>query len=140
MLIASATFFVGCRKDGEIINHQPAQSCNSFQAYDSLTSATKLIGTWKLISVYNPWTNTTSLPDRTVLVTFYSDGTFYETENSVVSANGNWHLQDAAGSGLGIITSVPCFRVSGTLSFCSQQALFFTGFIDGPVHLFEKIL
>src|SRR5947209_5377706 len=90
LLLSICLLLFSCKKDAS--GNQLLWPCDIIQNLDSATTATNLIGAWRLVQQRSGWTGEVVMANKKVIVTFNSDSTFTVRENSSITVRGNWKL------------------------------------------------
>jgi len=135
-LLAVCYLFFACNKGTS--DNQLLRQCDNSQYIDSTGTATKLIGSWRLVQQRLGSNGEVVMADKIVIATFNSDSTFTVMENSVITAQGNWKLYTFSDNTWALNLTSPSNYLYGAISFCNNKVLFTDSWVDGNDNLFEK--
>lgn len=137
LIITICVLLFSCKKNTS--NEQPFLECNNPQYLDSAAISKKIVGSWTLIKQRLGSTGKVVATNKNITVTFTSDSSYTLSENSSVSAQGNWNLKIVLDGMWGLNFTVPNSYLNGYISFCDDQVLFSYSYLDGNDNLFEKV-
>lgn len=130
--------FFSCKKHNSVVNQFAFWPC-PISNYDSVTTVSKLQGSWKWTRVVGGDGKVVSA-NKNVVVTFSVDGSYAIKQDDAVITSGTWKLKRTSvmndGYELDIKEQTNC--LSGPIQFCTNQVAFLAGFFDGPDNYFEK--
>lgn len=96
-------------------------------------------GTWVWESLTCPQTQTTSLPDKYVVIDFNDGGLYKVYENSKLISEGDWTLQsDGTTTGWLIVASSPNEYIKGYVYLCNNELVLTTAHLDGCSYYFKR--
>ena len=126
-----------CKKN--ITHEQSFLQCKNPQFLDSAGISNKIPGSWKLIKQRWGSTGKVELTDKNIKISFNSNSTYTVFEDSSVLAQGNWNLKIVLDKMWGLDLTTPSSYLNGYISFCDDQVLFSSNYMDLNDNLFEKV-
>lgn len=136
LLLAVCYLFFACNKGAS--GDQLLWQCDNSQHVDSTATATKLVGSWRLVQQRLGSSGEVVMADKTVTVTFNLDSTFIVRENLSITAQGSWKLYMFSDNTWALDLTSPSHYLNGFISFCSNKVLFMDSVVDGNDNLFER--
>ena len=76
--------------------------------------------------------------DKTVKLTFSTNGTFTVNENTSMVTQGTWKIKPEDGTLYGLDLSQSSTYLFGRMLFCGNELLFNDSYVDGCDYLFTK--
>lgn len=136
IILALTAFFNSCKKD--TIDIDNFLQCTKTQNLDSALVANKLSGSWIWKKQSCDYDKKVKRADKTVKVTFNSNGTFNVVETANIVAQGTWKLKILDSALYGLDLSQPSQYLYGKILFCSNDLLFNGSSNDLCDNLFSK--
>jgi len=137
LLLTICLLLFSCKKDTS--GNQLLWPCDIIQNQDSATTATNIVGSWRLVQQRLNSTGEIVMADKAVIVTFNSDSTFTVRENSSITAQGNWKLYLFSDKMWALDLTSPSNYLYGFISFCNNKVRFTGSVFDGNDNVFERV-
>jgi|GEM_PF-3594547 len=134
--VICSMLFSCTKKDRTYTSAAMLMPCNTYD--DSVTISNKITGTWKLTNA-TCWNSSEMPAEKNIQVSFVSNGTFTQTEKTVVTASGYWKLKSIVTNQWILDLSVPASYLNGFILFCNNRVSFADGYRDGCNSFFDKM-
>ncbi len=125
-----------CKKHVAAINPLAFWTC-TITENDSTLIAQKLAGSWKWTKQF--CSSQITPANKSVTVIFNSNAGFTITEDSVITTQGNWKLQNAGPNQWQLSLDSSSNYLRGFISFCNNEVVFADIYFDGCNNYFDKI-
>lgn len=148
IFLALPVLLAGCKKEkadripvtgsAEEVDFQRIYDCHDREnPYPSQINA-NIEGTWVWENLNCPQTQTSSQPDKYVVIDFNDGGLYKVFENSKLISEGDWSLESDGLEGWLIIASDPNEYIKGYAYICGNELVLTTAHLDGCNYYFKR--